>query len=251
MARFLSLGVRLVALWFVCLTGCDRGTSVAAAEVKAPAPGDPIPCFSEIGPVAFTVNGVPVPEATVNRFTTFYRDLGVQNEDKAKARAIEEAILGTAAVYADYRDQGKLAGWSKRVREAETRLKGGEDFAAVAKSASDCPTKAAGGDLGEPFRRDQNVAALTEVAFRSGVNAISSPLVSIYGAHFLKVTGKVDGSSPERDQRKGAHILIAFDPEDLKDVGAYQQKCQKLKKDARVDSVREAYKKLIPTAYRR
>jgi PPIC-type PPIASE domain len=250
MARFLSFGIRLFAIGLLIVPlACDRRT--AAADELPPPSGDTVPCFPEWGTIAFTVNGVPVPEKTVNRFAAFYKDLGVQPEDKAKARAIDDAIVPTAVLYADYRDQQKLADWSRRVREVEARLKAGEDFAAVAKSASDCTTKQAGGDLGEPFRRDQNITPVTESGFRQNVGEVSPPIVTLYGAHFLKITGKIDGSSPERDQRKGAHILVAFDPDAIKDPSAYREKVQKLKKEAHVESVKDPYKKLIPAMYRR
>jgi hypothetical protein len=250
MARFLSYGIRLAAFGLLIATsGCDRRTP--AVEELPPPSGDVIPCFPEWGPVAFAVNGVPVPEKTVERFAAHYKDLGVAPEDKAKARAIDEAILVTAAVYADYRDRKRLEEWSQRVKALEARLKSGEDFAAAAKASSDCATKEKGGDLGEPFRRDQNLPNLTEVGFKATVGEVSAPIVSPYGAHFLKITGKIDGSSPERDQRKGAHILVAFDPEALKETATYREMCQKLKKEAHVDSVKEPYKKLIPAAYRR
>jgi hypothetical protein len=231
------------------LPGCN---SKAPQDEGIPPPsGETVPCFPEWGPVAFVVDGVPVPEATVDRFAAFYKEQGVPGDDKAKARAIEEAIIGTASVYADARDQGKLAEWSRRVRAAEARLAGGEDFSEVARAASDCATKAAGGDLGKPFRRDENVAALTEAGFRTPVGKVTPPVVTVYGAHFLKVTGTIDGSSPARDQRMGAHILVAFDPKAIEDPAAYRETVQKLKKDAYVERVKEPYKKLIPTAYRK
>jgi hypothetical protein len=250
MPRFLSSGIRLVAIGLLVATlGCDRAP-VAAEQIPPPS-GDTIPCFPEWGEIAFSVNGVPVPEKTLARYAAFYKDLGVGSEDKAKARAIDDTILVTAAVYADYRDQNRLAEWSQRVKAAEARLAAGEDFASVARSSADVATKDTGGDLGAPFRRDQNLAPITEAAFRTDVNQVTAPIVTVYGAHLLKVTAKIDGSSPERDQRRGAHILIAFDPEELRDLKAYSQKVQKLKKEARVDSVKEPYKKLIPAAYRR
>lgn len=250
MARFLSSGIRLLAIGLlIAALGCDRRP--AAVEEIPPPSGDTVPCFPEWGPIAFAVNGVAIPEKTVDRFAAFYKDLGVVPEDKAKARAIDESIMLTAAVYADYRDQGRLAEWSQRVRQVEARLKGGEDFAIVAKSSDDGSTRDSGGDLGAPFRRDQNIPTLTEAGFRATVGDVSPPIVSAYGAHILKISAKIDGSSPERDQRKGAHVLVAFDPDAVKDLNTYREKCQRLKKEAHVDSVKEPYKKLIPTAYRR
>jgi PPIC-type PPIASE domain len=250
MTRFPS-GIRLVAIGLlVAALGCDRGkpkTEEAAPEAQ----GNLVPCFADGGSIAFRVNGVPVPEATIDRFAAFYRDMGLANPDQAKQKAINDAIIMTAAVYADFRDAGRLEEWSSRVKATEARLKAGEAFEAVAKTASDCPSKAKGGELGEAFRRDQNVAPVSEAAFRLPRGEVSPPLVSVYGAHFVKVLESVDGSSPEKDQRKAAHVLIAFDAERLQDAQAYGQKCQKLKNEAQVESVKEPYKRLILPSHRK
>jgi parvulin-like peptidyl-prolyl isomerase len=137
------------------------------------------------------------------------------------------------------------------VREVGDKLKAGEAFATVAKGSSDCPTREKGGELGEPFSRDKNVASLSEAAFRLPVGEVSPPIVSPFGAHFIKVDSRIDGSSPERDQRKASHILVAFDPEEVKDGAAYREKCQRLLKDARFESVKEPFKKFIPVSHRR
>jgi PPIC-type PPIASE domain len=250
MTRFQS-GIRLFALSVVvAFSGCERRPASADDGTPA-APGNVISCFPDSGPLAFTVNGVPVPEKTVDRFAAFYREMGLAVPDLAKRKAIEEGILTTAAVYSDYRDKGKLEEWTKRVREIGDKLKNGEAFADVAKSSSDCPTKEQGGDLGAPFSRDKNVAALSEAAFSLKAGEVSPPIVSPYGAHFLKVDSRIDGSSPERDQRKASHILVAFDSDELKDATGYREKCQRLLKEARFESVKEPFKKFIPASHRR
>lgn len=252
MIRFAS-GIRLLAaLALVGASGCDRGAPKPPDASAKDEPGSVVPCFPDGGPVAFTVNGVPVPEKTIDRFAAFYRDAGMLNPDQAKARAIDDAILGTAAVYADFKAvPGKLEEWSSRVRAVAARLKAGEDFATVAKTASDDSSKDRGGDLGDAFRREQYVSALTEAAFRQKVGEIGPPAITVYGAHFIKVTKAIDGSSPEKDLRKAAHVLVAFDPAGVANIGAYKSNCQKLRAEVRVDSVKEPYKKLIPTALRR
>jgi hypothetical protein len=253
MIRFPS-GIRLFAtLLLVASSGCDRRTAAPSDDVPKDEPGSVVPCFPDGGSIAFTVNGVPVPEKTIDRFAAFYRDVGMLNPDQAKARAIDEAILMTAAVYADFKSvPGRLEEWSSRVRAVGARLKAGEDFATVAKTASDdSSTKDRGGDLGDAFKREQYVTTLTEGAFRQKVGESGPPVISVYGAHFLKVTKAIDGSSPEKDLRKAAHILVAFDPGAVANAGAFNANCRKLKSEARVDSVKEPYKKLIPTALRR
>jgi hypothetical protein len=248
MTRF-PRGIRFVAiLGVIALSGCNRSPPAPVVEEQpADSPGSLVRCFPDGGALAFTVSGVPVPEKTVDRFAEYYKDLGVLNPDQAKAMAIDQAILMTAAVYSDLKGTpGRLEEWSSRVKAVDARLRAGEDFATVAKTASG----AIASEIG-PFRRDQNFPPLSQAAFGMKVGDISPPIVTIYGANFIKLTGVVNGVSPEKDQRKASHILIAFDPAVLASKEAWDQKCHGLKKDAQVDQVKEPYKKLIPASHRR
>jgi foldase protein PrsA len=71
--------------------------------------------------------------------------------------------------------------------KVEAALKGGQDFAAVAKQYSIDPgSKDKGGDLGT-FRRGQMVPAFDKVAFTQAVNVISPPVKSQFGYHIIQV----------------------------------------------------------------
>lgn len=67
-------------------------------------------------------------------------------------------------------------------------IKGGADFAALAKQHSECPSKANGGDLGE-FERGAMVKEFDRVAFQLGVGELSEPVQTKFGYHLIRRTG--------------------------------------------------------------
>ncbi|MCK9580612.1 MAG: peptidyl-prolyl cis-trans isomerase [Methanoregula sp.] len=69
------------------------------------------------------------------------------------------------------------------------RLTDGEDFAAVAKRFSGCPSGKAGGDLGW-FGKGQMVPEFEKVAFEEEVGKVVGPIKTQFGFHVIKVTGK-------------------------------------------------------------
>ncbi|MEN6397085.1 MAG: peptidylprolyl isomerase [Methanoregula sp.] len=69
------------------------------------------------------------------------------------------------------------------------RINDGEDFAAVAKRFSSCPSKKNGGDLGW-FGKGQMVPEFEEAAFAAEQGAVIGPVKTQFGYHVIKVTGK-------------------------------------------------------------
>jgi foldase protein PrsA len=77
--------------------------------------------------------------------------------------------------------------------KVEAALKGGGNFAALAKQYSIDPgSKDKGGDLGT-FRRGQMVPAFDKVAFSEPIDAISAPVKSPFGYHIIQVTARDPG----------------------------------------------------------
>ena len=68
------------------------------------------------------------------------------------------------------------------------KVQGGEDFAALAKEHSDCPSGARGGDLGS-FGRGQMVGPFEDAAFGMEVGQTSDVVETDFGYHIIQRTG--------------------------------------------------------------
>jgi peptidyl-prolyl cis-trans isomerase C len=69
------------------------------------------------------------------------------------------------------------------------RLTDGEEFAAVAKRFSSCPSGKSGGDLGW-FGKGMMVPEFEKIAFDEEVGKVVGPVKTQFGYHVIKVTGK-------------------------------------------------------------
>jgi len=96
------------------------------------------------------------------------------------------------------------------------RVKGGEDFAQLAKDNSDDGSSQQGGDLGW-FGRGQMVKPFEDAAFALQPGQVSDVVESQYGFHIIKVDDKRTQAGPDgkpEEQVHARHILIAkTDPE--------------------------------------
>ena len=75
--------------------------------------------------------------------------------------------------------------------ELKAKIEAGEDFAAVAKQHSSCPSARQGGDLGE-FGRGEMVPEFDSVVFSGEVNKVHGPVKTQFGYHLLEVTQRTD-----------------------------------------------------------
>ncbi|WP_018232312.1 peptidylprolyl isomerase [Thioalkalivibrio thiocyanodenitrificans] len=75
--------------------------------------------------------------------------------------------------------------------ELKTRIEGGEDFAALAREYSSCPSGKQGGELGS-FGRGQMVPEFDQVVFSAPVNQVQGPVRTQFGYHLLEVTSRQD-----------------------------------------------------------
>ncbi len=74
----------------------------------------------------------------------------------------------------------------KQAYEILARAKAGEDFGALAKQYSTCPSKSKGGDLGT-FGRGQMVKKFEDAAFGAKKGDIVGPVKTDFGYHLIKV----------------------------------------------------------------
>jgi peptidyl-prolyl cis-trans isomerase D len=83
-----------------------------------------------------------------------------------------------------------------RIAEAQKKLQGGADFAAVsAEYSEDTASKANGGDLGY-FGRNRMVKEFEDAAFGAPLGKLVGPVKTSFGYHLLEVTDKRPGGAP-------------------------------------------------------
>ena len=81
------------------------------------------------------------------------------------------------------------------------QIKGGADFAALAKANSDGPSAVRGGDL-DFFPRGQMVPPFDKVAFELEVGKVSDIVETRFGYHIIKVTDHKDAGTTSFEQAK-------------------------------------------------
>ena len=82
------------------------------------------------------------------------------------------------------------------------RVNAGEDFAAIAKADSTCPSSAQGGDLGT-FGRGQMVPSFEQAAFAMKPGEVSQVVETKFGYHIIKLTEKQEATTEKFEDVKG------------------------------------------------
>ncbi len=150
-------------------------------------------------------------DADFKRHLAFIRNkmlMGMQLEQEAKSAVTPEAE------HALYDQSVKPMGAEEEVHarhilvetedEAKAileQIKGGADFAQMAKDKSKDPGAADGGDLGY-FTKDQMVPEFAEVAFKMYPGQLSNPIKTQFGWHIIKVEDRRQRAVPDFDKIK-------------------------------------------------
>jgi peptidyl-prolyl cis-trans isomerase C len=71
--------------------------------------------------------------------------------------------------------------------DLKTRIDGGEDFAAIAREYSECPSGQQGGDLGE-FSPGMMVQEFDTIVFSADLNKVHGPVRTQFGYHLIEIT---------------------------------------------------------------
>jgi len=169
------------------------------------------------------VNDIQVTEAEAKKYYE-------ENTDQFKQAEQVKASHILIKVAPDASDE-KKAEAKKKIEEVQEKLKGGEDFAAVAKESSEGPSKSRGGDLGF-FQRGQMDKAFEEVAFALEPGTVSDVVETRFGYHIIKV-----------DEKKPETTLSFSDEKDKIEQFLKQQKTREkiegylegLRKKAKID----------------
>ena len=118
-----------------------------------------------------------------------------------------------------------------KVKQIQKELKGGGDFAELAKKFSEGPSAPKGGDLGF-FGSGQMVKPFEEAAFKMKVGAVSGPIRTRFGFHIIKVTDK-------REERKKPFDEVKDQiDQSLKNKKFFQERrklLETLRKDAKIE----------------
>ncbi len=104
----------------------------------------------------------------------------------------------------------------EEIRAIRDRLNRGEDFAALARELSDCPSASRGGDLNF-FSRGMMVKEFEDAAFNLSVGEVSDIVKTQYGYHLIKVMEK------RSNEIRASHILKIVAPDQGDSLQARRQ----------------------------
>lgn len=128
-------------------------------------------------------------------------------------------------------DEAQKAEARKKIEDIQKRVKKGEDFAALAKEFSQCPSSAKGGDLGY-FRRGQMVKPFEDAAFKLKPGELSDIVKTSFGFHLIKVTDKKPGGTTPYETVKGRVEQFLKNEKTQKETELY---LEEIKKDAKIE----------------
>jgi peptidyl-prolyl cis-trans isomerase C len=156
-----------------------------------------------------------------------------ENQDKFKAPEQTKAshVLITVDQKATPEEKKKAKERADAIRK---RVAGGEDFAAVAKAESKCPSAAKGGDLGY-FGKGQMVPAFEEAAASLKLGQISDVVETQFGYHIIKVTDRKQAETVKFNDVKGKIEDYLKNQEAQKPMADY---VENLRKQAKIEMVK-------------
>ncbi|MCK4727485.1 MAG: peptidyl-prolyl cis-trans isomerase [Desulfobacterales bacterium] len=128
-------------------------------------------------------------------------------------------------------EESQKAEARKALEKIQLKLKEGDDFSALAKESSQCPSSAKGGDLSY-FKRGQMAKPFEDAAFALKPGEVSDIVETRFGYHLIKVVDKKPKSMiPYQDvkDRLGQYLK---QEKARKEVSLY---VEKLKQEAKIE----------------
>ncbi|MBW1679535.1 MAG: peptidylprolyl isomerase [Deltaproteobacteria bacterium] len=128
-------------------------------------------------------------------------------------------------------DESQKAAARKKLEKIQQKLQKDEDFAAIAKEFSQCPSSEKGGDLGY-FKRGQMVKSFGETAFSLKTGEVSDIVETRFGYHLIKGIDKKPETTIAYEEIKDRIRENLKQEKVKKEVTQY---VEKLKKKAKVE----------------
>jgi len=119
------------------------------------------------------------------------------------------------------------------------KIKKGDDFAELARTYSDCPSKEQGGELGS-FPQGAMVKEFEEVAFNLKKDEVSDVVETQFGFHIIKLTGRTEASTTPLEQVKGQISSYLEAQKQSKEVAAYLETLRSAAKIDYIESGKES-----------
>ena len=144
----------------------------------------------------------------------------VDQQRAAMKAEIELNIAQILVSVPDGADEATVAARKARAEAALSRVRGGENFAAVAKEISEDSARERGGEIGmKPVSRLPDLFVEAVRGLASG-EVVEAPVRSGAGFHILKLVERKDGGSLRLTQTRARHILLRTSAELTAEVAA-------------------------------
>lgn len=140
----------------------------------------------------FAISGRAISDEDAKKF---YDD-NIASFTRAEQVQASHILIGTSGD-----DEAAKTAAKAKAEDVLVEVKGGGDFAELAKTYSTCPSKERDGDLGY-FDKGQMVPEFSEVAFAQKIGEISDVVETKFGYHIIKVTDRKEAGVSSFEEEK-------------------------------------------------
>jgi len=156
--------------------------------------------------INFDWNTIPATEVSEDEIATYYQ----KNTDKYKKEPTRKYKYLNLKLTPSHADSLRA---KEDIDEYYGLIMQGEDFGTLAEQYSQDPGSAAQmGSLGY-FGKGRMVPEFENAAFEMNIGDVSEPILSQFGWHIIKVTGKRE-TEDKQPEVEASHILIKIEPSD-------------------------------------